>query len=121
MLIGETCVDREPLPAVSGDRCSVSKKADGMVVPRRHEDARMLLGSHTTNGDEVLGIFPHHNAPDHQNKHMKQHDSARSAPRSRCQIMKNEDTKIKQSKYSSSSRIYDGRRWHTTRIRAGAL
>ena len=92
-----------------------------MVVPRRHEDAKTLLGSHTTSGDEVLGIFPHHNAPDYQNKHMKQHVSARSAPRSRCQTMKNEETKIKQSKHSSSSRIYDGRQWHTTRIRAGAL
>ena len=62
-----------------------------MVVPRRHEDAGTLLGSHTTSGDEVLGIFPHHNAPDHQNKHIKQHVSARSAPRSRCQTKKNEE------------------------------
>ena len=93
-----------------------------MVMPRRYEDARMLLGSHTTSGDEVLGIFPRHNAPDTQtSKHRKQHVSARSAPRSRCQTTKNEETKSKQSKHSSSSRIYDGRQWHTTRIRAGAL
>ena len=63
-----------------------------MVMPRRYEDARMLLGSHTTSGDEVLGIFPRHNAPDTQmSKYRKQHVSARSAPRSRCQTMKNED------------------------------
>jgi hypothetical protein len=63
--IGGTCVDCEPLPAASGDRRSVERER---ICAQCHQDSktlkmRLLLGSHT-HGDEVLGIFPCHNAPD---------------------------------------------------------